>query len=95
MRSLNVSRPAVSYDSGQSMPATLAQSAAPPWGHMGCIAMERVNMLREQAKLLHDLAAITTDGRGIRERMLALARDCEELAAEREQYLASAGKVPS
>jgi hypothetical protein len=57
--------------------------------------MRQVNMLREQAKLLRDLAARSTNGYGIRDKLLALAEQCEELANGREQGLANGDVAPS
>lgn len=42
--------------------------------------MERVTVLREQAKLMRDLAAKSTDHASIRKRLVALAEQCEQLA---------------
>jgi len=45
--------------------------------------MERVAMLREQAQVLRDLAARSSGG--IHDKLLALSRQCDELAREGEQ----------
>ena len=52
------------------------------------------NMLREQANVLRDLAA-RSNGHGIKDKLLALADQCEELAVGREQALAKSDTVPS
>jgi hypothetical protein len=57
--------------------------------------MQTVNMLREQAKVLRDIAARSTNGYGIRDKLLALAEQCEELAERREKALADGDVTPS
>jgi hypothetical protein len=42
-------------------------------------------MLREQARLLRDLADRSNEPPGIRQRLRALAEQCEELAKELER----------
>ena len=59
--------------------------------------MREVKMLREQARLLRDLAARSslTNGHGIREEVLALAERCEQWAEERERDLARGDAPPA
>jgi hypothetical protein len=47
--------------------------------------MDRSTMLREQARLLRDLAAAGDESPEIRERLRALAEECEELAKQLER----------
>ncbi len=49
--------------------------------------MDRVNILRTQAKILRDLAGLSTNENAIRQRMLDLASACEELADKREHLV--------
>ena len=49
--------------------------------------MRELNMLREQARVLRDLAARSTNVYGMKEKLLALAKQCEELADGREKAL--------
>jgi hypothetical protein len=56
--------------------------------------MKSVNMLREQARVLRDLASISTNDHGICDKLLVLARRCEDLAEERERALPKGDAVP-
>jgi len=47
--------------------------------------MRELEMLREQARVLRDLAARSTNSYGIKDQLLALAKRCEELADGREK----------
>jgi len=49
-------------------------------------------MLREQARVLRDLAARSTNSYGMKDKFLALAKQCDELADGREKALT--GGVP-
>jgi hypothetical protein len=49
--------------------------------------MREVNMLREQATLLRDIAAVSSTPDDVREKLLALAQHCEDLASAREKAL--------
>ena len=54
--------------------------------------MRELNMLREQARVLRDLAARCTNSYGIKDKLLALAKQCEEFADGREKALAKDGR---
>ena len=54
--------------------------------------MRELEMLREQARVLRELAARSTNSYGIKEKLLALAQECERLADGREKALT--GGVP-
>lgn len=56
--------------------------------------MERVNILLQQARLLRILADGSPESRDIKDRMRALAKDCEELAIERERMITSGALQP-
>ena len=49
--------------------------------------MRELNMLREQARVLRDLAARSSNSYGIKDKLLTLAKQCEELADGREKAL--------
>ena len=51
--------------------------------------MQQLNALREQATMLRDLAARTINRHRTRATLLALAKQCDELADTREELLAS------
>ena len=53
--------------------------------------MRELEMLREQARVLRELAARSTNSYGMKDRLLALAKECDELADTREKAL---GIVP-
>ena len=56
-----------------------------------------VSTLREQARVLRDLATMLIDGddTGIRGRLLVLAKECENLAEVYEKSLTKGGAEPS
>jgi len=57
--------------------------------------MRELNMLHEQARVLRDLAARSTNSYGMKDKLLALARQCEEFAEGREKALATGDAAPS
>ena len=54
--------------------------------------MRELNMLREQSRILRDLAA-STNSYGIKDKLLALAEQCDELADGREKALTNGAPV--
>jgi hypothetical protein len=53
--------------------------------------MERIEMLREQAKILRNIAARSTQLYGIYAKLLALAHQCDELAETLAETLSTEG----
>ena len=49
--------------------------------------MRELEMLREQARVLRDLAARSTNSYGMKDKFLALAQQCEEFAEGRQKAL--------
>lgn len=49
--------------------------------------MRELEMLREQTQVLRDLAARSSNSYGMKDKFLALAKQCEELADGREKAL--------
>lgn len=56
--------------------------------------MRRLQMLREQARILRDLAKLQTNEKQIHEQILELAEKCDQLADERERGLIITGVLP-
>lgn len=56
--------------------------------------MERANMLREQAKILRNIAARSTQLYGTYAKLLALAHQCDELAETLAETLSTEGASP-
>ncbi len=51
--------------------------------------MQRIQMLRDQADLLRDLAKVDWDERAIRDRILELAEKCDRIADDGERMRAA------
>lgn len=56
--------------------------------------MERVSMLRDQARLLRDIATRSTEHRELYLKLLAIAAECDQLAESFAETLAPADAAP-
>ena len=61
----------------------------------GGMVMERLNMLRDQANVLRDLARLGWCEEHIRTQLLDLAERCDQLADGRERELIMSGALPA